>query len=150
MSSTSRRAPRCATRLRTSASGSRPSATCAARRTHFAPFSPFRFSREETTSSLSRLEVPSIRSSARKRSEEHTSELQSHSDLVCRLLLEKKKKNMIETNVMPLNFRHQRTERRGEDARAFALLLMQTYHSAGRRSTLAYCAVAVSSSVRHS
>src|SRR5438132_9213188 len=26
----------------------------------------------------------------RKRSEEHTSELQSHSDLVCRLLLEKK------------------------------------------------------------
>src|SRR5260221_1457868 len=29
------------------------------------------------------------------RSEEHTSELQSHSDLVCRLLLEKKKKNTI-------------------------------------------------------
>src|SRR5438034_6446194 len=28
----------------------------------------------------------------KKRSEEHTSELQSHSDLVCRLLLEKKKK----------------------------------------------------------
>src|SRR5438034_7818109 len=28
---------------------------------------------------------------AAKRSEEHTSELQSHSDLVCRLLLEKKK-----------------------------------------------------------
>src|SRR5436190_13659526 len=32
---------------------------------------------------------------ARSRSEEHTSELQSHSDLVCRLLLEKKKKNKI-------------------------------------------------------
>src|SRR5438132_5430464 len=29
---------------------------------------------------------------AHTRSEEHTSELQSHSDLVCRLLLEKKKK----------------------------------------------------------
>src|SRR5947207_7604266 len=29
---------------------------------------------------------------AEYRSEEHTSELQSHSDLVCRLLLEKKKK----------------------------------------------------------
>src|SRR5438132_10268415 len=29
---------------------------------------------------------------AEARSEEHTSELQSHSDLVCRLLLEKKKK----------------------------------------------------------
>src|SRR5438034_6921456 len=32
------------------------------------------------------------------RSEEHTSELQSHSDLVCRLLLEKKKKNRRKTN----------------------------------------------------
>src|SRR5436190_10059823 len=30
----------------------------------------------------------------RARSEEHTSELQSHSDLVCRLLLEKKKANV--------------------------------------------------------
>src|SRR5438132_8073493 len=30
------------------------------------------------------------------RSEEHTSELQSHSDLVCRLLLEKKKKHKTE------------------------------------------------------
>src|SRR5438034_3933547 len=30
------------------------------------------------------------------RSEEHTSELQSHSDLVCRLLLEKKKKKNIQ------------------------------------------------------
>src|SRR5206468_10152156 len=34
-----------------------------------------------------------IGSSAAWRSEEHTSELQSRSDLVCRLLLEKKKKN---------------------------------------------------------
>src|SRR5438132_4687785 len=31
--------------------------------------------------------------SVERRSEEHTSELQSHSDLVCRLLLEKKKTN---------------------------------------------------------
>src|SRR5438034_7157042 len=30
----------------------------------------------------------------RVRSEEHTSELQSHSDIVCRLLLEKKKRKM--------------------------------------------------------
>src|SRR5215204_6684064 len=40
---------------------------------------------------------PSDRRSRRRdrpRSEEHTSELQSHSDLVCRLLLEKKKKNI--------------------------------------------------------
>src|SRR5438132_8681606 len=33
-----------------------------------------------------------------RRSEEHTSELQSHSDLVCRLLLEKKK-NEVRTTV---------------------------------------------------
>src|SRR5437588_9532860 len=33
-----------------------------------------------------------VRHERRHRSEEHTSELQSHSDLVCRLLLEKKKK----------------------------------------------------------
>src|SRR5260221_8419636 len=32
---------------------------------------------------------------SRWRSEEHTSELQSHSDLVCRLLLEKKKKSSL-------------------------------------------------------
>src|SRR5260221_5115019 len=30
-----------------------------------------------------------------RRSEDHTSELQSHSDLVCRLLLEKKKKSRV-------------------------------------------------------
>src|SRR2546430_13588501 len=43
-----------------------------------------------------RLGVPALRGGARsdgeKRSEEHTSELQSQSNLVCRLLLEKKKK----------------------------------------------------------
>src|SRR5438034_3323438 len=33
------------------------------------------------------------------RSEEHTSELQSHSDLVCRLLLEKKKKKQQENRI---------------------------------------------------
>src|SRR5438132_12216116 len=37
---------------------------------------------------------PLCRPTTARRSEEHTSELQSHSDLVCRLLLEKKKKNM--------------------------------------------------------
>src|SRR5438034_4565972 len=34
------------------------------------------------------------------RSEEHTSELQSHSDLVCRLLLEKKKNKSLDYNFM--------------------------------------------------
>src|SRR5260221_4993212 len=36
----------------------------------------------------------SMRLDLAKRSEEHTSELQSHSDLVCRLLLEEKKDNI--------------------------------------------------------
>src|SRR5438034_3470783 len=41
-----------------------------------------------------------------KRSEEHTSELQSHSDLVCRLLLEKKKKNKNRTPTQQTNYQH--------------------------------------------
>src|SRR5438034_8869731 len=44
-----------------------------------------------------------IRTGARfrsSRSEEHTSELQSHSDLVCRLLLEKKKNKNNKQNVI--------------------------------------------------
>src|SRR5260221_5275511 len=39
------------------------------------------------------------RGARRCRSEEHTSELQSHSDLVCRLLLEKKKNNTPHTSL---------------------------------------------------
>src|SRR5438034_2552905 len=42
-------------------------------------------------SKRSSCEERDARSNTRSRSEEHTSELQSHSDLVCRLLLEKKK-----------------------------------------------------------
>src|SRR5688572_32331939 len=37
---------------------------------------------------------------ATERSEEHTSELQSQSNLVCRLLLEKKKKNKYKTSYL--------------------------------------------------
>src|SRR5438034_7425321 len=45
------------------------------------------------SASCAALRTPSSRAPRRAppRSEEHTSELQSHSDLVCRLLLEKKK-----------------------------------------------------------
>src|SRR5436190_14412685 len=45
--------------------------------------------------------VPHPASSSR--SEEHTSELQSHSDLVCRLLLEKKKKERVRTAFIRLH-----------------------------------------------
>src|SRR2546421_2855822 len=44
-------------------------------------------------------EKQSIAAHGVKRSEEHTSELQSRSDLVCRLLLEKKKQKSKETIV---------------------------------------------------
>src|SRR5260221_1804296 len=47
--------------------------------------------------------------SADDRSEEHTSELQSHSDLVCRLLLEKKK---TDSSRRPPRLRLLRTARR--------------------------------------
>src|SRR5436190_17814404 len=43
--------------------------------------------------SRSRSDGAWVPTSPASRSEEHTSELQSHSDLVCRLLLEKKKQN---------------------------------------------------------
>src|SRR5260370_31562638 len=39
----------------------------------------------------------------RSRSEEHTSELQSHLNLVCRLLLEKKKKKTIANRILQTN-----------------------------------------------
>src|SRR5688572_31109851 len=39
-----------------------------------------------------------------RRSEEHTSELQSQSNLVCRLLLEKKKQTLFLTNRSPPHF----------------------------------------------
>src|SRR2546421_11962437 len=42
--------------------------------------------------SISKIRFLEIETSGNSRSEEHTSELQSRSDLVCRLLLEKKKK----------------------------------------------------------
>src|SRR5438034_6526375 len=53
-------------------------------------------SSSRVTALRSAIEIPSAGSESSEepppRSEEHTSELQSHSDLVCRLLLEKKKK----------------------------------------------------------
>src|SRR5438477_9574755 len=42
-----------------------------------------------------------LRPGRQDRSEEHTSELQSHVNLVCRLLLEKKKKRMLEARHCP-------------------------------------------------
>src|SRR2546427_8672264 len=54
----------------------------------------------ELTRSLERRDrlVSRLTPQAEKRSEEHTSELQSQSNLVCRLLLEKKKKKKQDTH----------------------------------------------------
>src|SRR5947207_9633610 len=46
---------------------------------------------ESFTVGIERLHLEQDAGKLQPRSEEHTSELQSHSDLVCRLLLEKKK-----------------------------------------------------------
>src|SRR5438477_7206022 len=53
---------------------------------------PPAFARCSRTRELAGCVWPSVRARRRSRSEEHTSELQSHVKLVCRLLLEKKKK----------------------------------------------------------
>src|SRR5438034_7845970 len=49
--------------------------------------------------------VPERIAGLQDRSEEHTSELQSHSDLVCRLLLEKKKKKSDQSALDPTKSR---------------------------------------------
>src|SRR5438034_2417376 len=51
------------------------------------------------------------------RSEEHTSELQSHSDLVCRLLLEKKKKKKNKTKIRHIKSRQQTIAHQTTDER---------------------------------
>src|SRR5437588_3937190 len=58
------------------------------------PYTTLFRSTSTSTGSGPRCHRPQRRSLRACRSEEHTSELQSHSDLVCRLLLEKKKKNV--------------------------------------------------------
>src|SRR5438034_6345444 len=57
--------------------------------------------------------ITSERSSAAWRSEEHTSELQSHSDLVCRLLLEKKKEFLVRLELRRFPGRDDRRNRGG-------------------------------------
>src|SRR5438874_5530572 len=66
------------------------------------PASAFDAERHPASAELEAREAPrdrdsEARESPQTRSEEHTSELQSRRDLVCRLLLEKKKKKKINT-----------------------------------------------------
>src|SRR6266849_8639163 len=50
----------------------------------------------------SQLDLTTPTERTRRRSEEHTSELQSRVDIVCRLLLEKKKQNRNEDNLIEI------------------------------------------------
>src|SRR5947207_10904120 len=86
------------------------------------PYTTLFRSRRTTPRSTSRTAAARSRSatgSCDRRSEEHTSELQSHSDLVCRLLLEKKK-NIIEiemiyddTHIPEIRYHEVKSELRG-------------------------------------
>src|SRR5689334_24443606 len=58
--------------------------------------------RPDAASGRSRFAPPGYALHPRRRSEEHTSELQSQFHLVCRLLLEKKKKNKQNINTLTL------------------------------------------------
>src|SRR5437588_12170517 len=62
------------------------------------PYTTLFRSHRRASSRWCRRRQASSRFAVWSRSEEHTSELQSHSDLVCRLLLEKKKKKKIKNN----------------------------------------------------
>src|SRR5260221_9685282 len=81
-----------AVRVLRSTKSNAPSAACKPK-----CMAPLTMNRERsprrTTCRTFRIPGALISTAAPDRSEEHTSELQSHSDLVCRLLLEKKKKN---------------------------------------------------------
>src|SRR5947207_7510292 len=59
---------------------------------------------------LNGLHVSGVPEFERWRSEEHTSELQSHSDLVCRLLLEKKKKKRKRSGIGKIRPQGQQTQ----------------------------------------
>src|SRR2546422_1628666 len=60
-----------------------------------------------TCSEITRVEIlTGMRTGERGRSEEHTSELQSRLHLVCRLLLEKKKRYIIATIVLNVSRHH--------------------------------------------
>src|SRR5438034_5622298 len=80
-----------------------------------ATLGPWRPRHARATRSACAIPSPDRRTRRRpRRSEEHTSELQSHSDLVCRLLLEKKKKKEENSIVTTRNYYKQDVIARGD------------------------------------
>src|SRR5262252_5377510 len=69
-----------------------------------------------------------------QRSEEHTSELQSHSDLVCRRLLEKKKKQRKRLNSALTRYQHNARGSSGSLSYVFFLMLLLSPRTCLRRS----------------
>src|SRR5690349_333141 len=86
--------------LVSTANDARPSAGSGSR-----PTRPFCSSRPTTRVIPLGVSIRRAPRSSRRRSEEHTSELQSRRDLVCRLLLEKKKNNAKEAELIVKNIR---------------------------------------------
>src|SRR2546430_7693660 len=79
----------------------------------------------------------------KKRSEEHTSELQSQSNLVCRLLLEKKKKKRKDAHQLLKQLAHNRTEESllHQSYNILSCLDYGTAHSPARHSQVVLLAV---------
>src|SRR5699024_11963867 len=73
------------------------------------------------SSDITSLRYSWLTGSTKERSEEHTSELQSRFDLVCRLLLEKKKKQRNEGHLDERS-RHSAKQRRPSDSMAMPAL----------------------------
>src|SRR2546427_8601823 len=69
----------------------------------------FIFGSDEPATTGTGVDVGTVAITSAGRSEEHTSELQSQSNLVCRLLLEKKKKN--KTTTMRAQCKHTSTSK---------------------------------------
>src|SRR2546430_12092149 len=81
------------------------------------------------------------------RSEEHTSELQSQSNLVCRLLLEKKKKNNTRTTSDSNNYK-QRPNVRQPPTFASAMLASTEHDSLYRSNTFTVISYDTSYTIR--
>src|SRR5260370_4754831 len=83
------------------------SAVCTPSATSWAP----KREASESSASMTARRFGSVSQRSTKRSEEHTSELQSHLNLVCRLLLEKKKNKQVKDTIYCGNYEAARDDK---------------------------------------